>query len=60
MAHSFNHKNAPQAERKLVRDTRRTRILAASAKRNPEPEGWGFVGTTFAAQSNGRFLPRRG
>lgn len=60
MAHSFNHKNVPQEQRKIVRDTRRTRLLAASTKRSSERDGWSFMDSSFAATSAGRILSRRG
>lgn len=59
MAHSFNHKNVPQAERKLVRDTRRSRLQATNTKRAPEREGWSFMDSSFAAPAAGRFISTR-
>lgn len=59
MAHSFNHKNTPHAERKLVRDTQRARLQATNTKRAPEREGWSFVDSSFAAPASGRFVNAR-
>ena len=59
MAHSFNHKNVPQDERKIVRDARRARRLAASTKRSSERDGWSFMDTSFVSQSAGRIISRR-
>ena len=62
MAHSFNHKNVPAADRKLARDSRRSRIQAASTKRAPERDGWSFFDSALVITParNGRFVQPRG